>query len=55
MPTRWYIPFRLNYVYEKNLWYDDDLVNRSGINVGVGTGDTWWSRISPGFKLEEKK
>ena len=27
-------------MYEKNLYYNDDLVDRRGVNVGVGTSDT---------------
>ena len=42
-------------MYEKNLWYDDDLVNRRGVNVGVGTSNTWRCGSSTCGELGEKR
>ena len=42
-------------MYEKDPYHVNDLIDGSGINVGVGTSSTWWCRGRTCGELGEKR
>ncbi|MGA7140634.1 MAG: hypothetical protein WBX29_01345 [Nitrososphaeraceae archaeon] len=42
-------------MYEKDPYHVNDLIDGSGVNVGVGTNNTWWCRSRTFGELGEKR
>jgi hypothetical protein len=42
-------------MYEKDPYHVNDIVNRRGVNVSVGTSNTWWCRSRTCGVLREKR
>ena len=55
LPTSPYILMNNTKWYEKNLQFNNNLVDRRGVNISVGTSDTWWCRSRTYGELGEKR
>jgi len=42
-------------MYEKDPYHVNDLIDGSGVNVGVGTNNTWWCRSRTCGRKEMKR
>ena len=42
-------------MYDKVPYRVNDLIDGSGVNVGVGTSNTWWCRNRTSGKIGEKR